>query len=170
MIDARNVVDRIVDDIVKDAEKTLNNVTKYVAKNVADDWETMARSVMDAYYSDYSKTTMRYKRTFSMSDDVIERVFKRSGDGYVAGVKFDPSRMDHGNLPQFREYDIWENFMYGQHGNEDYTAPITRQQTTRNVYFTNPYAKAVLDKYYSTYDRQIDKHFEDGLKRVMLNK
>lgn len=170
MSNARNVVNQIVDDIVKDATKTLESTVKYVAEMTASDWERMARHVMDAYYSDYSETTGRYERTFSMRDNVIERVLRKDGDGYVAGIKFDPSRMNHGDLSQFREYDIWENFMYGQHGNEDYTTPKTKQQITRNVHFTTPYAKAVLDKYYGTYDRKVDKYFEEGLKRAMLGK
>ena len=161
MSNARNVVNQIVDDIVQDATKTLNNITKYVAGRVADDWEEKARHVMDAYYS--TETAGYYERTFELRD-TVKRVMKKSGDRYTAGVEFDPSRMNHNGLSQFSEFAIMDNFMYGQHGNEDYTSPKTGKQITRNIVFTTPYARIVLDKYYQNYDSKINQYFEEAVR------
>lgn len=155
-----NVVSQIVDDIVNDATKTLNNVTKYVATRVADDWEEQARRVMDAYYS--TSTAGYYERTFSLRD-TVERILRKDGSGYIAGVKFDPSRMSHDGLSRFSEFAIMDNFMYGQHGNEDYTSPKTGEQVMRNVAFTTPHARIVLDKYYQNYDSKVDQYFAEAL-------
>lgn len=152
----------IIDDIVKDAEETLNNVTRYVATRVADDWEDKAKSVMDAYYS--TETAGYYNRTDSLRN-TVQRVLKPGGDGYTAGVEFDVSRMSHDGLSQFSEFAIFDNFMYGQHGNEDYTSPKTGEQVIRNIAFTTPFAKIVLDKYYQNYDSNVDAYFEEA-KRI----
>ena len=150
----------IIDDIVKDAEETLNNVTRYVATRVADDWEDKARSVMDAYYS--TETAGYYNRTDSLRN-TYQRVLRPGGSGYTAGVEFDVSRMSHDGLSQFSEFAIFDNFMYGQHGNEDYTSPKTGKLITRNIAFTTPFAKIVLDKYYQNYDSKVDAYFEEAL-------
>ena len=150
----------IIDDIVKDAEETLNNVTRYVATRVADDWENKAKSVMDAYYS--TETAGYYNRTDSLRN-TIKRVFDQGGSGYTAGVEFDVSRMGHDGLSQFSEFAIFDNFMYGQHGSEDYTSPKTGNHIVRNIAFTSPFAKIVLDKYYQNYGGKVDAYFEEAL-------
>lgn len=157
-----STIGQIVDDIVNDATETLNNVTNYVAKRTADDWEDMAKSVMDNYYA--TETAGYYERTNSLRN-TINRVFAQSGDGYVVGVEFDLSRMSHAGLSQFSEFAIFDNFMYGQHGNEDYTNPKTKEQVIRNIAFTTPFAKIVLDKYYKNYDSKIDAYFEEALRK-----
>ena len=158
-----NAVNQIVDDIIKDTTKTLNKATWYVAQRVADDWEEKARHVMDAYYS--TDTAGYYERTFSL-ENTVERVLKRKDkNGYnVAGVRFNTSRMNHDGLSQFSEFAIMDNFMYGQHGNEDYTSPRTGKQIMRNISFTTPYARIVLDKYYQSYDGKIDQYFTEAFK------
>lgn len=156
-----SAISQLVDDIVKDATETLNNVTNHVAKKVADDWEDKAKHVMDAYYN--TETAGYYERTGSLRN-TINRVLRQSGDGYVAGVEFDLSRMSHDGLSQFSEFAIFDNFMYGQHGNEDYTVPKTKEQVVRNIAFTTPFAKIVLDKYYQNYDNKVDAYFEDALR------
>ena len=156
-----NTISQIVDDIVKDATETLNNVTNYVAKNAADDWERMAKSVMDTYYD--TETAGYYKRTDSMRN-TVKRVLSKSGNGYTAGVEFDLSRMSHDGLSQFSEFAIFDNFMYGQHGSEDYTSPKTGKPVIRNIAFTTPFAKIVLDKYYQNYDSKVDGYFEEALR------
>lgn len=161
MSNARNVVNQIVDDIVKDTTKTLNNITSYVAKRAADDWDEQGRYVMDAYYS--TDTAGYYERTFELRD-TVKKILRKDDGGYIAGVMFDPSRMSHHGLSQFSEFAIMDNFMYGQHGNEDYTSPRTRKQVTRNIAFTTPYARIVLDKYYQNYDSKVDQYFEEAFK------
>jgi hypothetical protein len=156
-----NVVNQIVDDIVKDTTKTLNNATRYVANRTADDWEQKAKSVMDAYYS--TETAGYYERTLSLRD-TVNKIFKKNNGGYIAGVMFDPSRMSHDGLSQFSEFAIMDNFMYGQHGNEDYTIPKTGKQITRNISFTTPYARITLDKYYQNYDSKVDQYFEEAFR------
>ena len=150
---------QIVDDIVNDATETLNNITNHVAKRVADDWEEKAKRVMDAYYD--TETAGYYQRTNSLRN-TVNRVFQQSGDGYMVGVEFDLSRMSHEGLKQFSEFAIFDNFMYGQHGNEDYTSPKTGNQVIRNIAFTTPFAKIVLDKYYQNYDSKVDAYFEEA--------
>lgn len=159
MSNARNVVNQIVDGIVKDATKTLDSVTNYVAKRVADDWEEKARHVMDAYYS--TETAGYYERTFELKD-TVKKILRKEDSGYVAGIMFDPSRMRHRGLSQFSEFAIMDNFMYGQHGNEDYTSPKTGKHVVRNVAFTTPFARIVLDKYYQNYDSNVDRYFEEA--------
>lgn len=156
-----STIGQLVDDIVKDTTKRLNKVTWYVAGRVADDWEEKAKYVMDAYYS--TDTAGYYDRTFELRN-TIEKVLKRKNrNGYnVAGVRFNTHWMSHEGLSQFSEFAIMDNFMYGQHGNEDYTNPKTGKQTTRNIAFTTPYARTVLDKYYQNYDGKIDQYFTEG--------
>ena len=156
MGNARNIINEFVDDVVKDTTKTLNNVSEYIAEKAADDWERIANSVMDDYYA--TKTLGYYERTDSMRN-IVQRVFEKNNGRYTAGVMFDVSRMDHGNMPKFSEFAIFDNFMYGQHGNEDYTVPTTREVIQRNIAFTTPYARIVMDKYYQNYNNQLDKYF-----------
>ena len=154
-------IGQIVDYIVNDVTETLNNVTKYVATRAADDWENEANSVMDAYYS--TETAGYYKRTGSLRN-TVKRIFEQGGGGYTAGVEFDLSRMSHDGLSQFSEFAIFDNFMYGQHGNEDYTLPKTGEQILRNIAFTTPFAKIALDKYYQNYDSKVDGYFNEALR------
>lgn len=156
-----NAVNQLVDDIIKDTTKTLNKVTWYAAKRIADDWEEKARHVMDAYYS--TDTAGRYDPTGSL-ENTIERVLRRKNKNgmNVAGVKFNLSGMSHSGLSQFSEASIMDNFMYGQHGNEDYTSPKTGRQVTRNIAFTTPHARIVMDQYYKNYDSKIDQYVTEA--------
>lgn len=165
-----NIAKQIAKDIVNSQMQVLEKTVAYMARKTSEDWTRMARKVMDDYYSDYQFTAQLYDRTFSMRDNIIVPVLRQTGAGWEAGVEFDYSRMDHGDMPQFREYDIFENFMYGQHGNEDYTVPGSNKEIMRNIYFTTPNARTVLDKYYQNYDAQMDKYFEEGLKLALLGK
>ena len=171
MSNARGTINQIVDDIVKDAQQDLENVVEYVAKQVRNDWSRMAYWVMDKYYDDYRYTTKKYKRTFSMYNNAIVPILQKDGDGYTAGVEFDWSRMDHGDdITNSGEFWILNNFLYGYHGNENYTVPSTGKQIKRNIYQTTPSANTVLDKYYENYDRFFDQHFEYAVKRIINNK
>lgn len=163
-----NIAKQIADDIINDQKQILEKTIEYMAKKTSEDWERMARKVMDAYYDDYEQTGKYYKQTFNMRRNLIVPVFSQTSTGWEAGMKFDYTKMDHGQMPKFREYDIFENFMYGQHGNEDYTVPKTGEQVIREIYFTRPNARTVLDKYYANYDRQLDIYFEEGLQKAML--
>ena len=161
MGNARNVVNQIVDDIVKDATKTLNNVTEYVANRVADDWERMARHVMDAYYS--TETAGYYERTFELRD-TVQRILEKNGDVYSAGAMFDWSRMSHDDVTATGEFWIGKNFLYGYHGNENYTVPGTGEKIKRHIAMTSPAAQAVLDKYYENYDKRVDRYFDQATR------
>ena len=152
----------IAKDIIKDQKNKMQRAVEYVAQKTRDDWERMANRVMDAYYSDYDPKF--YDRTDELRN-IIVPVFKQNGNSYVAGMEFDYSRMDHGALPKFNEYSIFENFMYGAHGNEDYTTP-TGKQVTRNIHFTNPHARSILDNYYSSYDSKIDLFWKEALLQL----
>lgn len=156
-----NAVNQLVDDIIKDTTKKLNKVTRYAAKRVADDWEEKALYVMDAYYS--TDTAGYYNPTGSL-ENTIERVLsKKDKNGMnVAGVRFNISRMSHSGLSQFSEASIMDNFMYGQHGNEDYTCPRTRKQVMRNIAFTTPHARIVLDQYYKNYENKVDQYITEA--------
>lgn len=149
----------VADDIIKSQKKKMEQAVEYVAQRVSRDWEREARNVMDAYYSDYRSNL--YNRTGELKD-IITPVMERVGDSYIAGMRFDFGKMNHGELPKFSEYAIFENFMYGAHGNEDYTTK-TGKQVTRNVHFTNPYARMVLDNYYRSYDAKIDSFWQEAL-------
>lgn len=159
-----NIAKQMAQDIVNSQMQVLEKTVAYMAQKTSEDWTRMARKVMDDYYNDYEKTGKYYPQTGDMQRNLIVPVLQQSGNQWEAGVKFDYTRMNHGEMPQFREYDIWENFMYGQHGNEDYL------DSMRNIYFTRPYARMVLDKYYENYDSQMDKYFDEGLKLAMLGK
>ena len=165
-----NIAKEIAKDIVNSQMQVLEKTVAYMAKKTSEDWTRAAIKVMDAYYFDYDHTGKYYKQTFSMRNNVIVPVLKQTGTNWEAGVEFDYTRMGHGNMPQFREYDIFENFMYGQHGNEDYTVPNTNKEITRKIHFTTPYARMVLDKYYDDYGKTMDKYFDEGLKLAMLGK
>lgn len=165
-----NVAKQIANDIINDQKQILEKTVEYIAKKTNEDWVEMAKKVMDAYYEDYEQTGKYYKQTFNMRRNLIVPVLTRTGTGWEAGMEFDYTKMDHGQMPKFREYDIWENFMYGQHGNEDYTIKRTGEQVIREVYFTRPYARAVLDKYYANYDKQMDKYFDEGVRLAKLGK
>lgn len=153
------IAKEIAKDIIKDQKKKMQQAVEYVAQKTRDDWERTARRVMDAYYADYDPKF--YDRTNELRN-IIVPVFQQNGNSYVAGMEFDYSRMDHGVLPQFSEYSIFENFMYGAHGNEDYTTP-TGNKITRDIHFTYPHARAILDDYYSSYDLKIDSFWKEAL-------
>ena len=171
MSNARSAINQIIDDIVNDAQKDLENVVEYVAKQVRNDWSRMAQFVMDRYYDDYKYTTRRYKRTFSMYNNVITPILERDADGYTAGVEFDWSRMNHGDgITDTGEFWILNNFLYGYHGNENYTVPGTGQKIKRNIYQTTPSANTVLDRYYENYDKFLDRHFDYAVKHFVYNK
>ena len=153
-------INQIVDDIVQDATKTLNSVTKYVAKRVADDWQDQGKRVMDDYYS--TETAGYYERTFELMN-TVKRVMKKSGDGYIAGVMFDWSRMYHEDISATGEFWIGKNFLYGYHGNENYTIPSTGKKIKRKIAFTDIPAQMVLDRYYQNYDNKIDRYFYEAI-------
>jgi hypothetical protein len=156
----RNIADQIVEDIANDARNTLNRVTRHIAKRVADDWMIVATHVMDDYYGDYSETTMRYKRTYSLFNDAIVPVFWKKNDMYTVGVKFNPFNMKHRPLPMFNEEDIFGNFMEGKHGNEAYAG----SPNARDIAITSPGPKSVLDAYYNNYDKQLNKYFNEAVR------
>lgn len=162
MGNARNVANQIVDDIVKDATKTLSNVSSYIAERISYDWERMARHVMDAYYS--TETAGYYERTFSMRDNTVKRILEKNGDTYKAGAMFDWSLMSHDDVTATGEFWIGKNFLYGYHGNENYTVPGTGEKIKRQIAMTFPSAQAVLDKYYENYDKQVDRYFNQAIR------
>lgn len=153
-------IDQFVDDIVKDATKTLKKVTKYVATRAADDWQEQGKRVMDAYYS--TETAGYYERTFELRD-TVQRVMKKSGDGYVAGMMFDFSKMYHDDITATGEFWIGKNFLYGYHGNENYTIPGTGEKIKRHISFTDPPAQMILDRYYKNYDDRVDRYFYEAI-------
>lgn len=164
----------IAKDVVKEEMERFEKVIQYVAECTARDWELMARKVMDDYYADYVYTTRRYKQTFSMYESVVP-VLTRNADGYEAGVLFDYSRMSHGDksdvgdanhhgaITNAGEFWILNNFIYGYHGNENYTTK-DGEKITRHIYVTNPPAGKVLDDYYQAYDAQIDRYVGEALR------
>ena len=170
----RNVAKKFAEDITNDAKNTLNHIVKHIANQVANDWMIMATSVMDDYYGDYSLTTKRYDRTYSLFSDAIESVLWKKSNAqkgmtwYHAGIRFYPDRMDHG-LPHklkdgtkvpFYEEDIWENFMRGEHGNKAYAG----NPNARNIAITTPSPKSVLDSYYMNYETKLDKYFDEAVR------
>ena len=166
-----NIAKEIAKDIVNSQMQVLEKTVAYMAQKTSEDWTRMAKKIMDDYYSDYRFTTMTYEQTFSMRDNVIVPVLKQTGTSWEAGVKFDYSRMSHGDdITASGEFWILNNFLYGYHGNENYTNPKTGEKIKRNIFVTSPSAKTELDKYYQNYDAQMDKYFEEGLKLAMLGK
>lgn len=153
-----NTLNQIVDDITKDATNRLNRAVRHIATSAKKDWVEIAKSVMDQYYFDYAETTMRYNSTFSMYNDLIVPIFWKKDSNYNIGIRFYPSKMNHGALPMFSEEAIFENFMSGAHGNTRYAGV----ENARKIAMTSPSAQSVLDKYYANYDKQIDKYFEEG--------
>ena len=153
-----NSISQIADDIIRDATNRLNKAVRYIANSAHRDWEDIAKSVMDQYYFDYANTTMRYNSTFSMYNNLIVPIFWKKSSDYNIGIRFYPSRMSHGNLKMFSEEAIYENFMSGAHGNTSYAGV----ENARKIAVTTPSAQYVLDKYYENYDKQINKHFEEG--------
>lgn len=83
-----------------------------------------------------------------------------SGLGYQAGVIFDPDyfnkAMKH-SVKGFTEWDIAENFLFGQHGNGSAISSVTE--------FTEPYADIVLRDYINSYKPRFDKHYRDAYKK-----
>jgi len=162
----RNVAKKFAEDITNDAKNTLNRVTRHIARRVADDWAIMAANVMDDYYGDYSQTTMKYKRTYSLFNDPIEYVFWKKNNAksqvttYNVGIRYYPNRMDHGNLDAFSEEEIWANFMRGEHGNEAYDG----KPNMRSIARTTPSPKSVLDEYYANYDNKLDGYFDEAVR------
>ena len=82
------------------------------------------------------------------------------GIGYQAGVIFDPdyfnTAMRH-SVKGFTEWDIAENFLFGQHGNGSASSSVTE--------FTEPYADIVLRDYINSYKLKFDKHYKDAYKK-----
>ena len=83
-----------------------------------------------------------------------------SGIGYQAGVLFDPnyfeSAMRH-SIKGFTEWDIAENFIFGQHGNGSAQSSVTE--------FTEPHADIILRDYINAYGPKFDKHYQDALRK-----
>lgn len=162
----RNVAKKIAEDITNDAKNTLNRVTRHIANKVANDWYIMATNVMDDYYGDYSQTTMTYKRTFSLLEDSFVPVFWKRNNAqtqttlYNVGIRFYPTRMDHGRLDAFNEEEIWANFMRGEHGNKAYDG----NPNARKIAMTTPSPQSVLDEYYKNYDRKLDEYFAEAVR------
>lgn len=78
--------------------------------------------------------------------------------GYQAGVIFDPdyfSKAMHHEHKGFTEWDITENFLFGQHGNGG------------AIYFTEPHADIVLRDYLDAYKPKFDKHYSDACRQFM---
>lgn len=78
--------------------------------------------------------------------------------GYQAGVIFDPDYFNqamHHEHKGFTEWDITENFLFGQHGNGG------------AIYFTEPHADTVLRDYINAYDSKFDRHYKDACKKFM---
>lgn len=155
-----NLADKIAADIANDARNTLNRITRHMASRAADDWMQKATSVMDDYYGDYSQTTMRYNRTYSLFSDAIVPVFWKKNHMYTVGIKFSPGQMDHGAMPAFNEDAIFENFMSGAHGNTKYNGV----ENARKIFTTSPSAKSVLDAYYDNYDKKLDGFFNEAVR------
>lgn len=157
----KNALGQLIDDIVKEETKNLYNVVGYMGRMIEADWTIYSRRVMDDYYRDYQFTTQRYKQTGSLRN-VVEPVHRQRGGKHTAGIRLDPERMYHGELPQFNEEGILDNFMSGMHGNIPYTIPGTGEKISRYIQITRPSAEQMLDNYYHRYDSRIDKFFEDG--------
>lgn len=76
--------------------------------------------------------------------------------GYQAGVVFDPDYFEiamHHENKGFSEWDIVENFLFGQHGNGE------------AIHFTTPHADIVLRNYINSYKAKFDKHYNDACKK-----
>ena len=175
MVHYKDVAKEIANDIVKDGKKRAQQAVEYVAQKIRDDWEQQARRVMDAYYADYDPEY--YDRTNELRN-IIVPVFNKDGDSYEVGVEFDPSLMNHnlttkkvsafgetGFANRITEEDIFKNFMYGAHGNEDYswTSGGVRFTGKRNIHFTNPSPMAMLDNYYYNYDSRFERFWKEAL-------
>lgn len=169
------IAKEIAKDIIKDQKKKMQQAVEYVAQKTRDDWERQARHVMDAYYVDYKSDL--YDRTNELRN-IIVPVFNQYGNSYVVGVEFDPSLMNHNLMTKkvsafgetdfanrITEEDIFKNFMYGAHGNEDYTTS-TGKKIKRDIHFTSPSPMAMLDNYYYNYDSKIDSFWKEALLRV----
>ncbi len=84
------------------------------------------------------------------------------GVGYQAGVLFDPGyfedKMHHSVMGKnFTEWDIAENFLFGQHGNGSARSAVTE--------FTEPHADMVLRDYLNSYKSRFDKHYQAAYKK-----
>lgn len=83
-----------------------------------------------------------------------------NGLGYQAGVLFDPGYFDKAmkhSVKGFNEWDIVENFLFGQHGNGSKFSSVTP--------FTEPYADMELRNFINTYSSKFDKHYRDAYKK-----
>lgn len=172
MVHYKDVAREIANDIVKDSKKRAQQAIEYVAQQIRDDLEQQARRVMDAYYVDYKSDL--YDRTNELRN-IIVPVFNKDGDSYVVGVEFDPTLMNHnlttkkvsafgetGFANRITEEDIFKNFMYGSHGNEDYTTS-TGNKIKRDIHFTSPSPMAMLDNYYYNYDSRFERFWKEAL-------
>lgn len=167
---------QIANDIIKNQEEKMRQAVAYVAQKVSEDWAQKARGVMDAYYSDYQSDD--YDRTNQLRDSIMP-VMVENGNTFITGMEFDISKMDHtlntkinsafgsmGTSARIGEVDIFKNFMYGAHGNEDYTVPGTGRKIRRDIHFTSPSAIEVLDGYYNSYHTTIDRFWKEALLKV----
>ena len=172
MVHYKDVAREIANDIVKDSKKRAQQAIEYVAQQIRDDWEQQARRVMDAYYVDYKSDL--YDRTNELRN-IIVPVFNKNGDSYEVGVEFDPTLMNHnlttkkvsafgetGFANRITEEDIFKNFMYGAHGNEDYTTS-TGNKIKRDIHFTSPSPMQMLDNYYYNYDSRFERFWKEAL-------
>lgn len=172
MVHYKDVARDIAKDIVQDSKKRVQQIIEYVAQQIRDDWEQQARRVMDAYYVDYKSDL--YDRTDELRN-IIVPVFNKNGDSYEVGVEFDPTLMNHnlmtkkvsafgetGFANRITEEDIFKNFMYGAHGNEDYTNSAGKK-VKRDVHFTSPSPMQMLDNYYYNYDSQFERFWKEAL-------
>ena len=78
--------------------------------------------------------------------------------GYQAGVLFDPNKFKstmHHEHKGFTEWDITENFLFGQHGNGE------------AIHFTEPHADIVLRNYIDSYKTKFDRHYNDACRKFM---
>ena len=172
MVHYKDVASEIANDIVKDVKKRAMQAIEYVAQQIRDDWEQQARRVMDAYYSDYDPKS--YDRTNELRN-IIVPVFNKNGDSYEVGIEFDPTLMNHnlmtksvsafgetGFTNRITEEDIFKNFMYGAHGNEDYTNAAGKK-VKREIHFTSPSPMQMLDNYYYNYDSKFERFWKEAL-------
>lgn len=76
--------------------------------------------------------------------------------GYQGGVLFDPDyfngAMKHSQRG-FDEWEITENFLFGQHGNG------------AAIHFTEPHADILLRQYIEQYGARFDMHYRDACKK-----
>lgn len=79
--------------------------------------------------------------------------------GYQAGVVFDSSYFNaamHHENKGFNEWDIVENFLFGQHGNG------------KAIHFTEPHADIILKNYINSYRPKFNQHYDTALTKFKL--